>query len=94
MRIDLKNNKNIKQHAKYKKFQIGNEDTRYSLYVNDHTGTATNELIALNTNSLQHLTMTMIKIRSVIVLIYTIAVGGTVIALRQISMENIIKVAK
>ena len=33
-----------------KKFQIGNEDTRYSLYVNDHTGTATNELMALNTN--------------------------------------------
>ena len=50
MRIDMKNNKNIKQHAKYKKYQIGNEDTRYSLYVNDHTGTATNELMALNTN--------------------------------------------
>ena len=50
MRIDMKNNKNIKQHTKYKKFQIGNEDTRCSLYVNDHTGTATNELMALNTN--------------------------------------------
>lgn len=50
MRIDMKNNKNIKQHAKYKKFQLGNADTRYTLYVDDHTGTATNELMALNKN--------------------------------------------
>ena len=42
LRIDMVNWKGVHQYVLYKKFQVGNQDTRYTLYVSQHSGTATN----------------------------------------------------
>ena len=42
LRIDLINKQGVHQYAKYKKFQVGNQDTQYLLHVSQHSGTATN----------------------------------------------------
>ena len=44
LRIDMENSKRIHQHAKYKKFQVGNADTHYTIQVGDFAGTASDEL--------------------------------------------------
>ena len=42
LRIDMVNWKGVHQYALYKKFQVGNQDTRYMMHVSQHSGTATN----------------------------------------------------
>ena len=42
LRIDMVNGQGVHQYAMYKKFQVGNQDTRYIMHVSQHSGTATN----------------------------------------------------
>ena len=41
LRIDMVNRKGIHRYAKYEKFPVGNEHTRYLMHVSHHSGTAT-----------------------------------------------------
>ena len=42
LRFDMVNWKGVHQYALYKKFQVGNQDTRYVMHLSQHSGTATN----------------------------------------------------
>ena len=44
LRIDMKNAKGMMKYVKYSKFQVGNAGTSYMIHVDDHSGSASNEL--------------------------------------------------
>ena len=44
LRIDMKNRHGVYQYAKYKQFQLDNENTGYIIHVSKYSGTATDEL--------------------------------------------------
>ena len=44
LRIDMKNAKGVMKYVKYSKFQVGNAGTNYMIHVDDHSGSASNEL--------------------------------------------------
>ena len=44
LRIDMKNPKGMHRYAKYREFEVSNENRQYLLHVSKHSGTATDEL--------------------------------------------------